>query len=137
MTHNLQTSFQFLEQVVRSRLEQELKNKDEQTKTVQMPSFNDDDGSAFTYFLNNFRPTGDELITLLLALAPSVYPHFFDALISEYLPKGGDFPAFGGVKGKNHRGTIPTGETVLFILAGNQSGTSFCRTTTFQCKTLL
>ncbi|MCB0639770.1 MAG: ATP-binding protein, partial [Lewinella sp.] len=28
-------------------------------------------------------------------------------------------PVFGGVRGKNHRGILPTGETAQFILAGN------------------
>jgi hypothetical protein len=35
------------------------------------------------------------------------------------LPDGGDFPEFGGVKGASHRGTLPTGETAQFIIAGN------------------
>ncbi|WP_138992102.1 ATP-binding protein [Larkinella sp. C7] len=60
-----------------------------------------------------------EYITLLLALAPHLQPGFFDALIREHLPDGGDFPEFGGVRGSNHRGLLPTGETALFVLAGN------------------
>ena len=36
-----------------------------------------------------------------------------------YLPNGGDFPEFGGIKGKNYRGILPTGETALYVLAGN------------------
>lgn len=60
-----------------------------------------------------------EWIVLLLALVPHVKPDFFEALITEYLPKGGDFPEFGGVKASNHRGLLPTGETAQFVLAGN------------------
>ena len=122
---NLTYAFSFLEQLVRRRLEQELKNEGRPSEPAPMPSFSEDDGSPFTYFLHNYRPTRDELATLLMALAPNVYPHFFDALISEYLPKGGEFPAIGGIKGKNHRGTIPTGETVLFLLAGNDLNRRF------------
>lgn len=59
-----------------------------------------------------------EIITLLIALVPHVSPNFFNNIIAEYFPQGGDLPEFGGVKGKNHRGIIPTGETVLYILAG-------------------
>lgn len=62
--------------------------------------------------------SSDEWITLMLALAPHLKPDFFASLIAEYLPSGGDFPEFGGVKGSNHRGLLPTGETVQFILAG-------------------
>ncbi len=60
----------------------------------------------------------DEWIILLLGLAPHVSPNFFESIIREHLPAGGDFAEFGGVKGSNHRGMLPTGETVQFILAG-------------------
>ena len=60
----------------------------------------------------------DEWITLMLALIPHVRPDFFAALIAENLPNGGDFPEFGGVKSTGHRGLLPTGETVQFVLAG-------------------
>jgi len=60
-----------------------------------------------------------EIIILLLALAPHLDPGFFQSAITPFLPNGGDFPEFGGVKGKNHRGIMPTGETVLYILAGS------------------
>lgn len=60
----------------------------------------------------------DEWIIILLALVPHIQPGFFETVITEHLPNGGDFPDFGGVKGTNHRGMIPTGETVQFILAG-------------------
>jgi hypothetical protein len=57
-------------------------------------------------------------LTLLLALSPHAHPDLFGDLIKVHLPKGGDFPEFGGTKGMNYRGIIPTGETALFILAG-------------------
>jgi AAA+ superfamily predicted ATPase len=61
----------------------------------------------------------DELTLLLLALIPHIQPVFFNQIIAEHLPEGGDFPEFGGVKGSNHRGILPTGETAQFILAGD------------------
>ena len=39
--------------------------------------------------------------------------------MAEYLPEGGDFPEFGGVRATNQRGILPTGETAQFILAGH------------------
>ncbi len=60
-----------------------------------------------------------EVVVLLLAYIPAILPNFLSEIVSEYLPEGGEFPEFGGVKGKNHRGIIPTGETALYILAGN------------------
>ena len=60
----------------------------------------------------------EELITLLVALVPHVQPDFFDTIIHTFFDKPTDFPQIGGVRGKQFRGFLPTGETVLFILAG-------------------
>ncbi|MEJ8840793.1 ATP-binding protein [Lacibacter sp. H375] len=60
----------------------------------------------------------DEWIILMLALVPHVSPNFFESIIQEQLPGGGDFAEFGGVKATNHRSMLPTGETVQFVLAG-------------------
>lgn len=65
------------------------------------------------------KPSHEEFTVLMLALAPHIQPSFFTRIIAEHLPEGGDFPEFGGVKGTNHRGILPTGETAQFILAGD------------------
>ncbi len=65
----------------------------------------------------------DEKFLLLIALVPHLQPNFFESIIQEFLVQGGDFPEFGGVKGGNHRSLLPTGETALFILAGDD----FCK----------
>lgn len=58
-------------------------------------------------------------VLLLMALAPHIKPSFFDDVIQKALPNAGDFPQLGGVRGKQFRGFLPTGETALFILAGH------------------
>ena len=63
--------------------------------------------------------TVSELTILILAIVPHIQPNFFESIIAEHLPNGGDFPEFGGVKGTTHRGMLPTGETAQFIIAGN------------------
>ncbi len=60
-----------------------------------------------------------EITLLLIALAPHLQSDFYDSLIQESLPQPGDFPQIGGVRGKNFRGFLPTGETALFLLAGD------------------
>jgi len=59
----------------------------------------------------------EELICLI-ALLPFLVPGYFDKVVSRMFPEGAELPEFGGVKGINHRGFIPTGETALFLLAG-------------------
>ena len=61
--------------------------------------------------------THEEAVILLIALAPHVFPNFFDEIIKELHPDGGDIPEFGGVREGNHRGMQPTGETILHVLA--------------------
>ena len=70
--------------------------------------------------IESFKAYNDqEKIVYLIALLPHLQPQFFDNLISEALPQSGDFPQLGGVRGKNFRGLLPTGETALFLLAGD------------------
>lgn len=77
------------------------------------------DDSPFALFLARHQPSFEEYILLLLALAPHLQPNFFNQIIAEYLPEGGEMPEFGGVKAANHRGILPTGETAQFVLAGD------------------
>ncbi|WP_262248779.1 ATP-binding protein [Parapedobacter soli] len=69
------------------------------------------------------QATETEKKILLLCLAPYLQPAFYDRIIQEFLPNGGDIIEMGGVKNVgNHRGFIPTGETALFIIAGSDVG---------------
>jgi hypothetical protein len=77
------------------------------------------DNSYYAQFLKTQNLSVIETIVLLITMAPQLIPGFYDNIIKEIIPSGGDFPEFGGVRGSNHRGLLPTGETVLFILAGN------------------
>jgi ATPase family associated with various cellular activities (AAA) len=61
--------------------------------------------------------THEEAVVLLMALVPHILPHFFDEIIKEVYPEGGDLPQLGGIKEGNHRGMLPTGETALYLLA--------------------
>jgi hypothetical protein len=61
----------------------------------------------------------DEKLICLLGLLPYLIPGFIDRIIARIFPHGAELPEIGGVKGTNHRGFIPTGETALFLLAGS------------------
>ena len=60
-----------------------------------------------------------EALIFLMVYIPHIYPNFYDEVMKEAMPQGGDFPEFGGVRGSSHRGLLPTGETAQFILAGD------------------
>jgi hypothetical protein len=55
---------------------------------------------------------------LLIALAPHAFPDLFDRAIQDRIRSSGDFPEIGGVRGKNFRGFLPTGQTAAFLMAG-------------------
>jgi len=78
-----------------------------------------DDGSELYRLLCREDINLKEKILFLIAFVPHVQPVFFDHIIQQYLPSGGDFAEIGGVKGVNQRSMLPTGETAQFILAGN------------------
>lgn len=111
---NFNQVVKYLQNVVKYRMDFEFNGTPIEPEAFKF----DTDTSELAIFCIDNQITGDELIVLFLALVPHIVPDFFSKVIGEYLPNGGDFPEFGGVKGKNHRGILPTGETVLYVLAG-------------------
>jgi AAA+ superfamily predicted ATPase len=111
----IESLISFLESTIVVRLNSELKDTQFEFNDLNPKIFGN---SLIENFIKRNELSQPEIITLLVALVPHISPEFFSNIIAEYLPNGGDFPEFGGVKGKNHRGILPTGETVLYILAG-------------------
>ena len=72
--------------------------------------------NSFSDSLNR-ETTHEESVILLCGLVPHVLPHFFDEIIKEVFPNGGDLPQLGGQRPEGYRGFLPTGETIQFILA--------------------
>lgn len=60
-----------------------------------------------------------EKLAFYLALLPHLSPGLYDEIIAQNLKKAGDFPQLGGTKGKDFRGFMPTGQTILYLLAGD------------------
>jgi hypothetical protein len=81
-----------------------------------------DDDTAYSRFVREHGLDEESQLLLLLALAPWVRPDFFDRLLQQALPGGGDFPQLGGLRGRQHRGFLPTGDTALFLLGGDDLG---------------
>lgn len=60
-----------------------------------------------------------DLVALSIALSTYVLPEFLPELMSAYLPQGKECPEMGLVRGKNRELFFPTGDTLLYLLAGN------------------
>jgi len=114
MSPNLSTTLAFLAALVRYRMSIYF---GKEAQPPQVPAMQNDD-APLTRFIQHRRLTVDEYVALAVAMTPHLMPSFFDEIVAEFMPQGGDFPPIGGVKGSNQRNTLPTGETLLFLLAG-------------------
>jgi AAA+ superfamily predicted ATPase len=85
----------------------------------------EDSKSVFAEFLTFYKLTFQERITLMLALLPSIYPQALDVFFTPEGAQSRGNTAFGGLKGSAHSGFLPTAETVLFVLGGNDLGKRF------------
>ena len=112
---NLELALEWLERVIAGRLAVHFESV-ERVETGALGYANDD--SWLARFMARHKPSAKEFALLMLALTPHVQPALFGRLIATHMPDGGDFAEFGGVRGGNHRGLLPTGETAQFILAG-------------------
>ncbi len=61
--------------------------------------------------------TGNEYeqIGITLCLMPVVQPDLLENIIKQEFGNEGDFPLFGGLRGVQHRGILPTGETWMYF----------------------
>ena len=75
--------------------------------------------SAFAAFLEEHHLDFEERFLLALALVPHIKPELLDMFLARNESTQQIYTEFGGKKGKNHNGFLPTGETAMFILTGN------------------
>jgi hypothetical protein len=75
--------------------------------------------TPLSIFIQKNKMSVAELLTFTIALVPHVQADFFDSVIQSFFDKPTDFLPIGGVRGKQFRGVLPTGETVMFIVAGS------------------
>jgi DNA polymerase III delta prime subunit len=119
----LETALTYLAEVIHWRISTYF--EDDSPSKATMPSPPADwltIDTSFSRFIHQHQLAFAEQLTLLIALAPHLQPDFFDQTITAQLPQAGDYPQIGGWRGKSHRGFLPTGETVLFMLGGNGFG---------------
>jgi hypothetical protein len=84
-----------------------------------LPPDLNNNSSTYASILKHYKLGFQERVILLLALAPHVQPHLLDVFFVKNADYDRGFTEFGGIKGQNHGGFIPTGETAAFVLAIN------------------
>jgi hypothetical protein len=76
-------------------------------------------GSRYATLLHRLNAGAAERIVMALALAQQVAPHLLDVFFLRNQQTDRGFTEFGGLRGVQHSGFVPTGETALFVLAGD------------------
>ena len=65
----------------------------------------------------NLQPA--ERLVLMLGLIPHLKPHLLDIFFSRPESRDRGYTEFGGINGNSHGGFLPTCETAMFLLAGD------------------
>jgi DNA polymerase III delta prime subunit len=88
--------------------------------------------SFYGKFVTDNQLSIPERLALILALIPHIRPQLLDVLWVQNRTTDRGFTEFGGLKGVNHSGFIPTGETAAFIIAGDDLALRFETTRLFE-----
>ncbi len=76
-----------------------------------------------TYTYHVLQRMGERM-ALILAISPYINPKILDIFFHQN-EFNRDFTEFGGIKGTQHKGFLPTGETLMYLLAGNNLSLRF------------
>lgn len=79
---------------------------------------NSDESSGLGKLISDNKLGETERMILALTIAPSLKPQMLDLFFTRNKKFDRGFTEFGGIKGEQHGGFLPTGETAAFIAAG-------------------
>jgi AAA+ superfamily predicted ATPase len=112
--HSTTSEFDYLEQLIQYRI-----SNPSGDDLPAMPKVENWVLPVKKFLIEHGLDQDQDIATLLLiGLVPHVLPQLFDTAIQEKIKASGDFPEIGGVRGKNFRGFLPTGQTIVYLLAG-------------------
>jgi len=79
------------------------------------------DPSIYASIVNHYQMSFAERCVLQLSLIPHVKPELLDVFFTKNSNYDRGFTEFGGVRGQQHSGFLPTAETAIFLLAGGDT----------------
>jgi hypothetical protein len=85
---------------------------------VSPPDLSGDEG-YYAKLVTHYQSTAAERLLLMLVLVPHFKPQLLDVFCIKNATYDKGFTEFGGLKGNTHGGFLPTAETALFLLSGN------------------
>lgn len=116
--HSLKIHLDWLKILLDKRIEQYFAQSDASLSDIfpGVPTLKSD--TPLDYLFQQFEMSWEERVVLLLAITPHIKPQLLDIFFTDNPNINRGFTEFGGLKGKKHNGFLPTGETAVFILAG-------------------
>ena len=85
-------------------------------------------GSPYARFVQHYQLAFAERTALVLSLVPHIRPQLLDIFFTKNKTFDRKFTEFGGIRAGPDGDFVPTGETLAFILAGNNLRVRFgCR----------
>jgi hypothetical protein len=121
-TNIFEAEFDWLFNVIEQRLNSYFHNKP-LVRISAPPAIHQE--NTYHRFIREAELNDDERVVLLLAMAPHVRPQMLDVFFTQNKETQRGFAEFGGLQGKAHSGFLPTVETVLFVLAGQDLNKRF------------
>jgi hypothetical protein len=116
---DLHAELNWFRQILRTRSQLNSKTECKYTDIfeVKPPEFNGSP-SSYAHFVKKHELSFEERFLLILAMVPHLKPELLDVFLQRNNNTEQIYTEFGGKRGKNHTGFLPTGETLMFLLAG-------------------
>jgi len=121
----LTLELQWLDRVLQARLSLHFGQPTDVQDVRELKPPQANDGSAYARLLSGAEWGFEERLLLILAVAPHVQPQLLDPLFVRNRNLDRGYTEFGGTKGKTHGGFLPTCETAVFLLAGDNLAQRF------------
>jgi AAA+ superfamily predicted ATPase len=123
--NHLGEELQWFSDVFESRLSALIRHENQADFMTMPPVSLNHHPSVYREFITQYKLTPEERLLLILALIPHIQPQLIDKILTKHNLDRRKVIEVGGLNGTHHGGFIPTGETAIFLLAGNDLAKRF------------
>lgn len=118
----LERELDWFERLLKARMDMYLSREpiegEADAQDLLTPPTLEGDASIYADVIRYYQFNTVERMVIMLALAPYIRPHSLDHFFVPKESTGRHFTEFGGLKGINHGGFLPTGETAAWLIGG-------------------
>lgn len=115
----LERELNWLEKIIATRLNIYFELNNDYLSVFEItPPIHPEWDASYVKFICQYQMDSAERIALALAFAPHIKPELLDHFFIKSSENERGYTEFGGLKGTSHGGFLPTGETIIFLLAG-------------------